>query len=165
MPLKRKRQAEPSFARLDVWARGVIWGLHSAGIKREEICTRVVKVDGTPPSLNAVDMVIAHKADNPQWRGAVGQSSGRPQSLSEAQKKLVLGLVFEERGRAKVTVKYCKQMLRFLRKLSRQTGGLQCVNPCTSTARVMFRPCSTHVPHMFHTCSIVIRSMFHSSLR
>ena len=119
--MKRKRQAEPSFARLDVWARGEIWGLHSAGIKREEICTRVVKVDGTPPSLNAVDMVIAHKADNPQWRGAVGQSSGRPQSLSEAQKKLVLGLVFEERGRAKVTVKYCKQMLRFLRKLSRKT--------------------------------------------
>ena len=119
--MKRKRQAEPSFARLDVWARGEIWGLHSAGIKREEICTRVVKVDGTPPSLNAVDMVIAHKADNPQWRGAVGQSSGRPQSLSEAQKKLVLGLVFEERGRAKVTVKYCKQVLRFLRKLSRKT--------------------------------------------
>ena len=43
--------------------------------------------------------------------------------------------------------------------------GLQCVNPCTSTARVMFRPCSTHVPHMFHTWSTVIRSMFHSSLR
>ena len=111
--MKRKRQAEPSFARLDVWARGEIWGLHSAGIKREEICKRVVKVDGTPPSLNAVDMVIAHKADDPQWRGEVGQSSGRPQSLSEAQKKLVLGLVFEERGRAKVTVKFCKHMLRF----------------------------------------------------
>jgi len=43
----------------------------------------------------------------------VGQSSGRPQSLSEEQMKLVVDLVFEERGRAKVTVKYCKQMLRF----------------------------------------------------
>ena len=119
--MKRKREAEPSFARLDVWARGENWGLHSAGIKREEIGKRVVKADGTPPCLKAVDAVIAHKAEDPQWRGAVGQSSGRPQSLSEAQKKLVLGLVFEERGRAKVTVKCCKQMLRFLRKLSRQT--------------------------------------------
>ena len=58
MPVKRKREAEPSFARLDVWARGEILGLHSAGIKREEICKRVVKADGTPPSLKAVDAVI-----------------------------------------------------------------------------------------------------------
>ena len=95
--------------------------MHSAGIRREEICKRVVKADGTPPSLKAVDAAIAHKAEDPQWRGSVGQSSGRPQSLSEAQKKLVLGLVFEERERAKVIVKHCKQMLPFLRKLSRQT--------------------------------------------
>ena len=66
-------------------------------------------------------MVIAHKADNPQWRGAGGQSSGRPQCLPEAQKTLVVCLVLEERGRSKVTVKSFKHMLRFLRMLSRQT--------------------------------------------
>ena len=50
MPLKRPRNAEPTRARMDAFARGEIWGLHSAGVPREEIRARVVKQDGTAPS-------------------------------------------------------------------------------------------------------------------
>ena len=48
------------FARLDVFARGMIWGMHVAKASREDICNEVVKKDVRPPSIQAVDQVIAH---------------------------------------------------------------------------------------------------------
>ena len=41
--------------------------------------------------------------------------------LSEEQKKKVVDLVFAERGKAVVTIKYCKKRLRFPRKYHRST--------------------------------------------
>ena len=118
MPLKRPRNAEPTRARMDAFARGEIWGLHSAGVPREEIRARVVKQDGTAPGLHAIDMVTARKSGHPEWRGVV-RAGGRRPSLTTAQQKELVDLVFAERGRAKVTVKYCKQRLPFLRLVNR----------------------------------------------
>jgi hypothetical protein len=61
---KRKRD-QPTTARLDVFARGFVWGLHVAGVAREEICKKVMKKDGTPVGLKAVDKIIAHKKQDP----------------------------------------------------------------------------------------------------
>ena len=57
---KYNDDASVSFARLDVFARGMIWGMHVAKASREDICNEVVKKDVRPPSIQAVDQVIAH---------------------------------------------------------------------------------------------------------
>ena len=57
---KYNDDASGSFARLDVFARGMIWGMHVAKASREDICNEVVKKDVRPPSIQAVDQVIAH---------------------------------------------------------------------------------------------------------
>ena len=120
---KRKHSDDPSgaFARLDVFARGMIWGMHVAKAPREDICKEVVKKDGRPPSIQAVDQVIAHMKVFPDWRGEDSKAGGRPGKLTAGQKKEVVGLVFRERGQAKVTVSFCRKRLPFLRRVSRQT--------------------------------------------
>ena len=57
---KHNDDASGSFARLDVFVRGMIWGMHVAKASREDICNEVVKKDVRPPSIQAVDQVIAH---------------------------------------------------------------------------------------------------------
>ena len=109
-----------SYARLDVWSRGVIWGMHMAGASREQICDSVWKKDGTPPTVRAVDDVIARKREQPEWRGEEIHS-GRPKTLTDANQKQLVDLVFAKRGRAKVMVNLCRKRLRFLRTVSRQT--------------------------------------------
>ena len=116
-----KAKAGPaSHGRLDAWARGAIWGMSMAGAAREQICTAVTKSDGTAPSLRAVDGVLARKRAEPSWRGEETHS-GRPPALSPTDQEAVVKLVFAERGRAKVTVNYCKKRLPWLRGVSRQT--------------------------------------------
>ena len=118
---KHSDDASGSFARLDVFARGMIWGMHVAKAPREDICKEVVKKDRRPPSMQAVDQVIAHMKAFPDWRGEDSKAGGRPGKLTAGQKKEVVGLVFRERGQAKVTVSYCRKRLFFLRRVSRQT--------------------------------------------
>ena len=120
MPLKRKPCDGPSYARLDTFTRGVIWGLALVGTPREEICKLVAKKDGAAPTKRAVDDVIAKKKEKPEWRGEEIHG-GRPKILSEDQQQQLVDLVFAERGRAKVTVRFCKRRLKFLRRVSRQT--------------------------------------------
>ena len=88
---------------------------------REEICHHVVKKDGSAPTPRAVDDVIARKKENPEWRGEDADRSGRPKLVSPAQEQQVVDLVFAERGKAVVTIRFCRKRLRFLRKVSRQT--------------------------------------------
>ena len=120
---KRKHGADASgsFARLDVFARGMIWGMHVATSPREDICKEIVKKDKSPPSIFAVDQVIAHMKVFPDWRGEDSKAGGRPGKLTAGQKKEVVGLVFRERGQAKVTISYCRKRLLFRRRVSRQT--------------------------------------------
>ena len=120
MAPKRSRDDVATYSRMDVWTRGVIWGMSLMGASREQFCESVLKRDGTAPTVRVVDDVIAKKKAEPEWRGEEVHS-GRPKILTASQQQQLVGLVFAERGRAKVTVKYCRKRLRFLRKVSRQT--------------------------------------------
>ena len=110
-----------TFARLDAFARGAIWGMHCAGSARDEIVDTVTKKDGSAPSLKAVDETIAHKTEDPEWRGEDSAAGGRPQELSAGDKKDLVRLVFRERAKAVVTIKYCQKRLPRLRGVSRCT--------------------------------------------
>ena len=115
----RKRPA--SRARLDVWTRGVIWGMHLAGMSRQDMLTHVTKKDGSPLELNTLDKVIAKKTSEPQWTGEDSAAGGRPPILSDRARQEVVQLVFRERGRAKVTIAYCKKSIPSLRQLTDQS--------------------------------------------
>ena len=110
---KRKVEEAVSYARLDAWARGAIWGMSLMGAPLDRICESVTKTAGTVPSIRAVTGVIARKKEEPQWRGEE-EHSGRPRTLTDEQQQQVVDLVFAERGKAKVTVSFCKKKLRFL---------------------------------------------------
>ena len=96
--------AMPSVARMDPFTRGTICGLRAAGVARPEIVRRVRKKDGKRPSIRAVDAVLARHRVEPAWRGEDPRAGGRPPVLTAQERKLLLKLVFAERGKAKVTV-------------------------------------------------------------
>ena len=110
-----------SLSRLDPFTRGQIVGLRQAGLKRDAIAKRVKKRDGASPSVRAVDAVLAKKSSSPSWHGEDSSAGGRPRSLTPAQTKRLVKLVFDERGGAKVTVPYCRKRLPFLRHCSKET--------------------------------------------
>ena len=116
--LKKKAKTKTTSARLDAFSRGMIWGMHVVDTPRSTIREKVLKKDGTHPQLNAIDKVIAHKTADPTWYGEDSVAGGRPRALSDKQHKDVVKLVFKERGRAVVTVRYCRKKLPFLRKVS-----------------------------------------------
>ena len=118
--IKKTTRAGASYARLDKWSRGVIWGLHLGKVPRADIAALVDKIDGTKPKLHSIDMVIAKKKADPVWRGESG-GGGRPETLTQVQKAHLVKLVFQERGKAVVTSTYCKSKLPFLRDVSKQT--------------------------------------------
>ena len=84
------------------------------GATREQMCECCLKKDGTPPTVRAVDDVISRKKAEPEWRGEEVHT-GRPKVLTADQQQELVDLVFAERGKAKVTVKFCRKRLRFLR--------------------------------------------------
>ena len=100
---KLRKRVKPlhSFARFDVFGRGRIWGMHLAGMPREDIVKLATKKDGSPPDVNGVDKVIATKKANPDWRGEESSAGGRPSALSDKQKKELVRLVFPMRGKVK----------------------------------------------------------------
>ena len=110
-----------TFARLDPFTRGQIFGLRQAETKRTVIARKVKKKDGTHPSLKAVDAVLAKRRANPKWHGEDSSAGGRPRSLTTEQAEELVDLVFAERGKAKVTIPYCRKRLPFLRKVCRET--------------------------------------------
>ena len=113
--------AANSFARLDAFARGAIWGMHCAGATRDEIMDTVSKKDGSPPSIKAIDATITRKKEDPEWRGEDSAAGGRPSLLSAADTKALTRLVFRARAKAVVTIKYCQKLLPQLRCASRWT--------------------------------------------
>ena len=116
-----KRRRAPTTARLDAFARGEIWGLHCAGVPVLQIAGQVIKKDGTCVGSRAVDKVIARKKQFPAWRGTDSSAGGRPSAITAAQKRELVQLVFRQRGREVVTVKYCKIRLPYLRPLAKST--------------------------------------------
>ena len=110
-----------STARLDPFTRGHICGMRAAGVARAEIARRVRKKDGKHPHIRAVDAVLARHRAEPLWKGEDSTAGGRPPVLTAPERKQLLKLVFAERGKAKVTVPYCRRRLPFLRKVSEET--------------------------------------------
>lgn len=116
--MKRMRLLKTS-ARLDTWTRGVIWGMHVAKFTRAQMQEHLTKKDGTCPTFGTIDKVVAHKVADPEWKGQDSRAGGRPFALSDEEKKILLKLVFKERGQTIVTVSYCRRKLKFLKKVSR----------------------------------------------
>ena len=78
---KRKR----SWARFDTWARAEICTLREEGYAREDIRKRVKKTDGQPGHMNAIDGILAKKAECPEWRGENSVAGGWPRALTNSQ--------------------------------------------------------------------------------
>ena len=117
----KKKAGKATFARLDTWTRGVIWGMHLADLGREKMLEHVSKTDGSPLLLHTLDDVIAKKKKQPEWRGEDSVAGGRPHELSAEEQKNLVSLVFRERGSARVTIAYCKKRLPFLRRVANNT--------------------------------------------
>jgi hypothetical protein len=139
----KNTKVRTSVARLDAWARGVIWGMHLGQMKRQDMLAHVTKKDGAPLLLHTLDDVIAKTSADPQWRGEDSSAGGRPHELDKKERKQVVDLVFRERGRAKVTIAYCKKKLKFLRRV-----GDQCVSETLQDAGLkwMSRRLKWYVP-------------------
>ena len=120
---KDKAEKATTFSRLSTWTRGVIWGMHLAELPREDMKQHVRKRDGSSVGLHAIDEVIAKKKENPEWEGTESAAGGRPRELSEKETKALVDLVFKERGKARVTIPYCKKTLKFLRRVHDTTVG------------------------------------------
>ena len=121
--LKTKKKSKQSYARLDPFTRGVIWGMHIGEVPRQEMLKHVRKTDGSKLQIANLDQVIAHRKANPNWNGesSNGGAGGRPLELSEKECQDIVDLVFRERGRAKVTVNFCKKTFPKIRRVSNQT--------------------------------------------
>ena len=87
--MKRCRSDAPSYARLNVFNRGVVWGMDLANASREEIQKAVTKKDGACPCIRALDSVIANMKQHPHWQGAGSSSGGRCRRL-KSRKSLTL---------------------------------------------------------------------------
>ena len=119
--MRKDKDQAFNWSRVDVWTRGVIWGMHLGGLQRERMQDYVSKKDGSQVTLSAIDGVIAKVKANPEWKGEDSSAGGRPRTLSDDQLKALAEIVFKERGRARVTVAYCKKQLTFLRLVHDRT--------------------------------------------
>ena len=118
---KKTTKAPGNFARMSTWMKGMIWGMKLAGMRREDMLEHIVKTDGSPATVKAIDETIAKKKADPDWEGQV-HHPGRPHELSEDEKKQVVALVFKDRGQKKRTIPFCKKKLLFLRRVCDQTN-------------------------------------------
>ena len=107
--------------------RGVIWGLFVAGYTYLEISDEVEKSDGCSPCVQSIaDCIKKAKAlGGMSWDGdpcsQTPSSAGRPRSSTPALDKAIVKLVFKMRGRAIVTTKYIKKMIKAARAVSSRT--------------------------------------------
>ena len=78
----KKTATNATSARLDTWTGGVIWGMHLANMKREDMLAHVRKKDGSPLQLHSVDEVIATKIKQP-WLEVGWFFCGRPATRAD----------------------------------------------------------------------------------
>ena len=117
----RTKRKSATHARLDMFTRGMIWGMHLAGMSQENMQKFVAKKDGTNVPIKTIEKVVASRKANPEWTGQGAAGPGRQRKLSDADLKALVALVFRERGRAKVTIAYCRKLLPRLKKVHRTT--------------------------------------------
>ena len=109
-----------SSARIDLFTRGRIIGQAEAGSTASTIAMKVRKTDGTRIEVRSVQKVISKFKKNP--KGVMQPQEGgpgRPPKMTDFHRRLLVRLVFRERGAAWVTIKYCQQRLPCLRRYSR----------------------------------------------
>jgi transposase len=121
----KKKQKRAGFS---PFLRGAIWGLYFlAGWSEAEIADEVPKLDGTPPTQQAVSSVVvqAEKNGGYLWDGedgrSVSETVGRPRATTAKLDKEILKLVKKHRGRVLVTPKYIKKMIPAARKVCLRT--------------------------------------------
>ena len=66
-----------SYARLDVFTRGMVWGMYLAGATREDMLKHIVKTDGSTPNPSGLDDIIANRKEDPTWTDE-SSNVGRP---------------------------------------------------------------------------------------
>ncbi len=91
MPPKR------TFARLDAFTRGQIWGMKLGGMPREEMLEHVWKKDGTELTLHTLDDVIKKKTDYRDWMGD-DSSVSYPRGRWSVRRSEVRGCSVSHRG-------------------------------------------------------------------
>lgn len=119
-----KQTEASSHARVAPYTRGIMYGMHLAGLPCEEIQKEVAKPDGQQLSLPSVYKSIALSAKHGQmWDGSAEQVSGRgrPRKTSTAMDRKIVALVFAHRGRAFVSTAYVQQKIKATRLLCART--------------------------------------------
>ena len=109
-----------SHARLTPAARNRIIGMRMAGAPREEMRDKARKTDGSKPSLRAVDEVIAHYEEDPEWDGEDSCAGGRPRTISLKHERSIRRLLERDVGKFVVTARYVKSKLPSRRKVRDQ---------------------------------------------
>ena len=124
-PIMGKRKAaKSSYSRLSPYIRGIIFGLFFAGVSYQDIADQVYKDDGTRPSKNAVALVVSKctSEGGVKWDGnPISSGRGPERATTSAFDRQVVKLVFQHRGKAKVTVDFVRKRLKSARQLSRST--------------------------------------------
>ena len=90
-------------ARLDPFARGAISALIEAGRERTEIQERLLKNDGSAPTIRAIDVVLATKRCDPNLRAQESRAGGSRRPLTKVQEKQLATMVAKVPGNAFVT--------------------------------------------------------------
>jgi hypothetical protein len=109
-----------SHARLTPATRNRIIGMKLVGAARETMRDKVRKTDGLPPTMRAVDGVLAHFHEDPEWDGQDSSAGGRPRTLTPQQEKQIKRLLERDVGKFVVTARYVKKKLPALRKVRGQ---------------------------------------------
>ena len=106
-----------TYSRLTPAMRNRIIGMRMAGASREDMRSKCRKSDGRKPSLTAVDGILAHFKEDPEWDGRDSCSGGRPRVFTPKQEKLIQRLLERDVGKFIVTARYVKKKLPSLRKV------------------------------------------------
>ena len=107
-------------------SRNRIIGMRIAGAPRQEMREKVRKTDGTMPCLKAVDNIISHFEEDPEWDGENSSAGGRPPLITPEQKKQIQRILMKDVGKFVVTAGYIKKNLPALRHVRNQVVHQTC---------------------------------------
>ena len=94
------------------------WCVATAGAQRQDIREKVRKTDGKRANIRAIDAIIAHARDDPDYDGHNSGAGGRPRELTAREESKVKKLVHQEVGRCVVTTKFLKKIFPALRRVT-----------------------------------------------
>ena len=107
-------------------SRNRIIGMRIAGAPRQEMREKVRKTDGAMSSLKAVDDLISHFEEDPDWDGENSSAGGRPPLITPEQEKQIQRILMKDVGKFVVTAGYIKKKLPALRHVRNQVIHQTC---------------------------------------